>query len=59
MLFERVKDVEICYVLAVADLEIFYGFGINGFKVTGVGHFIFLRVLFYWHNYTTFCGGFL
>jgi hypothetical protein len=45
--FECIEDIEVAYVLAVADLEILYGFGINGFKVTGsvFGHCIFLRVV--------------
>ena len=47
MLIEGVKDIEVGYVLAVADLEILYGFGIDGSQVAGfiIGHCIFLRVV--------------
>ena len=47
MLIEGIEDIEVGYVLAVTDLEILYGFGIYGFKVTGLvfGHCIFLRVV--------------
>jgi hypothetical protein len=45
--FECIEDIEVAYVLAVADLEILYGFGINGLEIAGsvFGHFIFLRVV--------------
>jgi hypothetical protein len=45
--FECIEDIEVAYVLAVADLEILYGFGINGLEIAGsvFGHCIFLRVV--------------
>jgi hypothetical protein len=36
VLFKRIKDVEIGYVLAVADLEIGCGIGVYGLKVAGL-----------------------
>ena len=47
VLIKGFEDIEVCYVLAVADLEILYGLCIDGLKVAGsvFGHCIFLRVV--------------
>jgi len=50
VLVERIEDVEVGYVLAVADLEICCGSCINGLEVAGllfVCHWFVLRVIFY------------